>query len=412
MDAVASDFLKEAVYQNSLFSRKGLSERLFSLWFNGFVYNQIWEDPRVDREALQLQADSRILTISSAGCNLLNYLVDSPAAVNAVDLNPYHVYFTRLKLAAIQHLPTYEDFFNFFGRADAAVNLENYHKYIQKHLDPETREFWEGGSWLRQLFKQQRIHYFTKNIYRYARFGYFLRFINIISKRAGCQPEKLLHAKTLTEQKQAYEQHVAPFFNHWLVRLISKRSFAVFSLGIPPQQHDALKAESSGDMSRLYHDRMQHLCCDFPIQDNYFAWQGLTSRYDVENRQAVPDYLKPEHYEMIKANLARVSLQNISLFDYLQQLPDNSLDRFIFLDAQDWMTDDTLTRLWQEVARVGRAGTRIIFRTAGRESPIETALPAALRQQFVYEKLQSEQLYQQDRSAIYGGFHLYVMPNK
>ena len=144
MDAVANDFLKEAVYQNSLFSRKGLSERLFSLWFNGFVYNQIWEDPRVDRAALQLQADSRILTISSAGCNLLNYLVDSPAAVNAVDLNPYHVYFTRLKLAAIKHLPSYEDFFSFFGRADAAVNLENYHKYIQKHLDPETREFETG----------------------------------------------------------------------------------------------------------------------------------------------------------------------------------------------------------------------------------------------------------------------------
>ena len=40
--------LKKAVHHPRLASKRGLLERLFTLWFRGFVYNQIWEDPRVD----------------------------------------------------------------------------------------------------------------------------------------------------------------------------------------------------------------------------------------------------------------------------------------------------------------------------------------------------------------------------
>ncbi len=37
-------------------SRKGLEERLFTFAFSGLVYPQIWEDPVVDLEALDLEA--------------------------------------------------------------------------------------------------------------------------------------------------------------------------------------------------------------------------------------------------------------------------------------------------------------------------------------------------------------------
>ncbi|MCK4686027.1 MAG: DUF3419 family protein, partial [Pirellulales bacterium] len=65
--------LKKAVHHHRLASRRGLLERMFTLWFRGFIYNQIWEDPRVDAAALELGPESRLLTISSGGCNVLNY---------------------------------------------------------------------------------------------------------------------------------------------------------------------------------------------------------------------------------------------------------------------------------------------------------------------------------------------------
>ena len=37
------------------------------------VYNTCWEDPAVDRTALDLTSGDRILVITSAGCNALDY---------------------------------------------------------------------------------------------------------------------------------------------------------------------------------------------------------------------------------------------------------------------------------------------------------------------------------------------------
>ncbi len=73
--------------------------------FQGFVYNQIWEDPSVDLDALKLQPHHRLVTIASGGCNVLNYLRRRRRRSSRVDLNPHHVALTRLKLAALAHLP-------------------------------------------------------------------------------------------------------------------------------------------------------------------------------------------------------------------------------------------------------------------------------------------------------------------
>jgi S-adenosylmethionine-diacylglycerol 3-amino-3-carboxypropyl transferase len=402
--------LKKAVQHEPLMSKEGFTQRLFTMWFDGFVYNQIWEDPDVDLAALKLQSDSRILTISSGGCNVLNYLIQKPEKIVAVDLNHYHMQLTRLKLAALQYLPTYEAFFNFFGHANHPDNLKNYYTYIQPNLDAPTRHFWEGGSLIRRKLGRTRINYFRKNLYRYARFGFFMRFLHGIAKVTRHQPHKLLEAKTLEEQEAIFDKHIAPFFDNWLVKSVGNSPLAVFSLGIPPQQYNAMKKESKGKLLNLYRERVKRLACQFPVQDNYFAWQGFSLHYDTEGCQAIPEYLKREHYDSLKENLGRVETHVTTLADYMKSQPDNSLDRFVFLDSQDWMPDPVITEMWREIARVGRPGTRIIFRTASTDSPIETALPPDLRTQFVYEKEWSEQLFQQDRSAIYGGFHIYSKP--
>ena len=40
---------------------------------NNLVYNTCWEDPRLDRVALQIGPSDNILVITSAGCNALDY---------------------------------------------------------------------------------------------------------------------------------------------------------------------------------------------------------------------------------------------------------------------------------------------------------------------------------------------------
>ncbi|MFB6248793.1 MAG: DUF3419 family protein, partial [Salinibacter sp.] len=110
MPSSTASRLGQAVHRHEALSSDGLLERLFTLWFRGLVYTQIWEDPRVDAEALRLDDTSRILTISSAGCNVLNYLTHEPERILAVDLNTAHMALTRLRIAALRHLPDHEAF--------------------------------------------------------------------------------------------------------------------------------------------------------------------------------------------------------------------------------------------------------------------------------------------------------------
>jgi S-adenosylmethionine-diacylglycerol 3-amino-3-carboxypropyl transferase len=66
-----------------------------------------------------------------------------------------------------------------------------------------------------------------------------------------------------------------------------------------------------------------------------------------------------------------------------------------------------IDELWGEIARVGAPDTRVIFRTAGELSPVESALSPEVAARFRYRPEQSRELHRADRSAIYGMFHLY-----
>jgi S-adenosylmethionine-diacylglycerol 3-amino-3-carboxypropyl transferase len=407
--------LHAAVQNKSLSSRQGLLQRLFAVWFDAFVYNQIWEDPRVDLEALRLDGSSRILTISSGGCNALNYLLADPVSVTAVDLNRHHIYLLNLKLAALKHLPSYDSFFAFFGMARGENTGSDYLQYIAPNLDRRTREFWESNTLFGSVLYGERISFFrNRGLYDHSRNGYFLRFFHGLSRWLGCEIEKILDAETLEEQAELYEKHIDPFFDSFLVRSVTRLPVTVFGLGIPPQQYDELKRDLSGGRTiiDIYRDRVRRLACDFPIRENYFAWQAFARKYDTENRQALPEYLKRGNYEHLRSNAGRLMTKIGAATDEIRNNPGGAFNRFVLLDAQDWMDADALTDLWSAIAEKAEPGSRIIFRTAGASSPVETHPSEDLRSRFVYEKELSQNLFKQDRSSIYGGFHLYVMSDR
>jgi len=406
--------LQTAVQTERLSSRQGLLQKLFAVWFDAFVYNQIWEDPRVDVQALELDSHSRVLTISSGGCNAFNYLLEDPESVTAVDLNRHHIYLVNLKLAGLTHLPSYESFFSFFGAGHGPNTGSDYLRYIASNLDRDTRAFWESNTLLGGLIYGDRISFFRNaGLYDHSRNGYFLRFFHRLASLLGCDVPKILEARTLAEQEQLYKKHIDPFFDSVLIKTVGKLPVTMFGLGIPPQQYDELKRDLTGGRTviDIYRDRVRRLACDFPIEENYFAWQAFARKYDVENRKAIPEYLKEENFEHVRANAGRLMTKVGSATDEIRNRPKGAFNRFVFLDAQDWMDAATMTDLWSAIAEKAEPGSRIIFRTAGATSPIESNLPDELRERFVYEKELSQNLFRQDRSSIYGGFHLYIFRN-
>lgn len=387
-------------------------QRLFAIWFDAFVYNQIWEDPRIDLEALKLNDESRVLTISSGGCNALNYLLSSPQSVTAVDLNKNHIYLLDLKAAACNGLDDHEAFFDLFAKGKSKNAHVNYLRSVSPNLNRDARDFWESNSPFNGLLYGDRISFFTgSGLYDHSRNGYFLRFFHRFANLLGCRPEEILKARSFEEQEQLYMLHIDPFFDSSLIKTIGKLPITMFGLGIPPQQYDELKKDlaDGGSIIDVYRERTRRLACDYPIAKNYFAWQAFARKYDTEKRQAIPEYLKEDNYATLRQNIGRLQTKIGSATDAILNEPPDTFNRFVFLDAQDWMNAEQMTELWSAIAEKASSGSRVIFRTAGAASPLDDALPSELLARFAYEKELSAELFKKDRASIYGGFHLYIL---
>ncbi len=398
---MANVLLERAAHTRPANTGRGALERLFTLMFKGFVYNQIWEDPDIDMEALELEPHHRIITIASAGCNILNYLAADPARIIAVDLNSNHVALTRLKLAALRDLPAYDDFFRFFGEANDKANSKAYDNFLSERLDPVTRRYWEKHIPL----QGRRINMFARNLYRYGLLGRFIGLLHVVARLHGKRIGVLLDARTPDEQRSLYERTIAPLFDYKSIRFLSKSPISLYALGIPPAQYDELVA--AGDPAQILRQRVEKLACDFPFQQNYFAWQAFGRGYDLEKREAVPAYLREDVYNVIRTRTDRVEVHHASLIDFLKTQEPASLDRFVLLDAQDWMTADVIAQLWEQIDRTAAKDARVIFRTAGPASPLPKKLPAHLLAPWDYLEAESLAWHARDRSSIYGGFHVY-----
>jgi S-adenosylmethionine-diacylglycerol 3-amino-3-carboxypropyl transferase len=77
-----------------------IDQALFdAIYRRALVYNTCWEDPAVDRAALNFRPDDTVLVITSAGCNVLDYALTGPRRIHAVDANPRQTAPLELKLA-------------------------------------------------------------------------------------------------------------------------------------------------------------------------------------------------------------------------------------------------------------------------------------------------------------------------
>ncbi len=403
--AESHSLLKQAVRRHKVLSREGMLEKLFERLFRGLVYAQIWEDPEIDLEAMALTPDCHVVAIASGGCNILSYLTADPARITAVDLSRAHVALNRLKLTAAQRLPSWSDYYRFFGAANSSANPRAYDLHIAPHLDQASRAYWEGRSLHRG--GRRRISIFARNAYRHGVLGRFIGAAHVAARAYGVDFRKLLAARTIEEQQRFFDTVLAPLFDKPAVRWATSNRLSLYGLGIPPAQYEALAG--GRDMGAVLRDRVERLACGFSLDDNYFAWQAFGRGYARNASGPLPPYLRQENFAAVKRGAGKVEVMNRSVTDYLAACPAGSRDRYVLLDAQDWMTDAQLNALWTEITRTARPGARVIFRTAAEPSLLPGRVAPELLDQWHYEAEASRAFTARDRSAIYGGFHLYVL---
>src|SRR5690606_461741 len=143
-------------------------------------------------------------------------------------------------------------------------NVRAYFSHLQEHLDAPTRKYWES----RDRLGRRRVGYFGRNLYRHGLLGTFIGASHLLARIHGRNPRLLLKAKNREEQRQIFERELAPLSEKRHIRWLMSKPSALFGLGIPPSQFEALKGNES-HMAEVLRQRLERLACEFVLQDNY-----------------------------------------------------------------------------------------------------------------------------------------------
>ncbi len=374
-------------------------DRVFVRWFDQLVYPLIWEDPVSDLHALGNIEGQNMVCLTSGGCNILSYLTQNPAHIAAVDLNEAHLSLLALKQTAAQRL-SYQNFHRLFAQGNQLGN-EMLISSIKHDLPQFAQDYWQVNK------DAGRYSWFSTGFYHRGLLGRFIGFGHWLARRLGYDLSVMMQAKSRVEAEHIFDEKIAPLFDTRVVRWLSSQVWVLYGLGIPPRQYQVLKGDAL-HMADVLKARFRHLACDYDIDTNYFAWQAFARRFDDTNQAALPLYLQEVNYASTQQAAEKVTIHHQSVTDYLALRAANSIDVYVFLDAQDWMAAEQLTDLWLEVNRTAKVGARVIFRAAGKESPLEALLPANLLEYWTTDAARNEQFWHEDRSAIYGGCFIYT----
>ncbi len=367
---------------------RSLMERIV---FHGIVFNMSWEDPEMDRRALRVGPGDTVVSISSAGCNPLNFLCQNPDKLITIDGNPAQNAMVELKLAGIKTLD-HATFFDIFAARGPSVVSKVYRSRLRPNLSPRSRAFWDRNLWMAH-----------RGLYDFGKMGIAARIVRFILPLIGISKkhiEEFFELRSLDEQEAMYRKYVEPRLWGPVVQRLCESRWFMYLCGVHPRQLDLVDGRHG--IYAYVKERIEYVLTKVPIYDNYFLSVTATGRF---RNNRVPPYLLEENFETLRNNLDRVTVVNGWLGPYLDTLEAGSVNKFNLLDIFDWMTPELFEGTLESVLRVAAPEAKLIYRSGSYELPP----PPSIRKRLRHHAELSKELLAIDRSATYGSFYVFSL---
>lgn len=384
-----------------------LDQKVFdAIYSRSLVYNTCWEDPAVDRIALALRPQDRMLVIASAGCNVLDYALVAPACVHAVDANPRQIALLELKIAGIKRLE-FEDFFAFFGSGRHPRSDFLYRSALRQQLTPFARAYWDRYV---RWFAQQGPN---SSFYYHGLSGLVARgFRSYLQLQPGlvAAVDALLEARTLEDQCRIYDDQVQSRLWRRTLNWALSSQLTMSLLGVPHPQRKEVERQHASGVAGFVRASIEYVFRLLPIWSNYFWTLYLRGRYSVD---CCPEYLRPDNFTALKHGLVdRIQTHTCTVTDFLEKTRER-ISRFVLLDHMDWMSSYyplALAQEWEAICARATPDARMIFRSA-HQSPaylerLRLSDGRAVRDCVEFRPQLSAALQPHDRVHTYAGFHI------
>gem|GEM_PF-17787 len=381
-----------------------IDQKIFdALYSRSLVYNTCWEDPAVDRQALHLGPDDTVMVITSAGCNALDYALQGPAKVYAIDANPRQNALLELKMAGIRKLG-FDDFFAIFG-SGFHPNIKNIYRHqLRDELSEFAKTYWDRRfNW----FASRHGSFYFHGLAGFVARGFrtYFRMRPALAQRVA----ELFASTSPEEQRRIYDEKIAAELWTPVINWVLNRQLTMSLLGVPHPQRRLVQGQHPGGVSGFIRDAIEYVFRNLPVGDNYFWRVYLTGSYTCD---CCPSYLKEENFNALKGGLVDcIEPHTCTVTEFLQAGSD-PITRFVLLDHMDWMScyyPAALIEEWDAIFERAAPDARLLLRSAHANPPFLDWVRAGPERLLLGELLDFEtdvadRLQLEDRVHTYAGF--------
>jgi S-adenosylmethionine-diacylglycerol 3-amino-3-carboxypropyl transferase len=372
-----------------------ISQWLFDqIQSRNLVYNQCWEDPAVDDAVLGIETQDRIVMITSAGCNALDYMIHDPESIHCVDVNPNQNALLELKLAALASL-RYDQFFEMFGNGRIQGHRQVYRGRLRHLLTPASQAIWD-----------RRIDYFDPDgagLYFHGTAGVVartLRFYLNTCRGLRTDLSEFQLSRDISEQAEFYRTRIAPKLWSPMVRFLIRQPAVLSLLGVPAEQIRQIKLDGHAKVSSFIKERVEKTFTTIPMRHNYFWRVYIDGHYHPD---CCPNYLKREFFQFLRNRISRIRVQTRTLTDFLRST-GQQFSIFVLLDHMDWLSNQPLLleEEWRSIMDHAKPGARIIYRSG---SVTCDYIPAFARRRLQFQSDRTKEPHSRDRVGTYASLH-------
>ncbi len=378
-----------------------IADRIFSsIHSNNLVYNTCWEDPRCDRQLLDLKADSNIVMITSAGCNALDYALNRPGSIHCIDVNPRQNALLELKLASIEN-GNFNHHFSFFGSGVHHDAEAVYQEELRPKLPGFAQAYWDKNI---NFFNGKGVR---KTFYHYGTSGTFAFMVNKYlktRKKLFRNVKDFFAASNMKEQQRLYYQIEPKVLNKFVGWALNKH-LTMCLLGVPKSQQELFKTEYEKGALGFIQECLRKVFTTLPIQENYFYQLYINGKY---TKDCCPEYLRAANFEVLQEQSNKINTYTTTISDFLKKNP-GPYSHYVLLDHQDWLAAnavDALEEEWQLILENSKPGTKILLRSAALEVDF---FPDFVKDRLEFEKELTAKTHQEDRVGTYASVYMGIV---
>ncbi len=348
-------------------------------------YSQVWEDYTLLESAFDIRQDDRVLSIGSAGCNVLALLLHRPQSIIAIDMSSAQIALMELKFAGIQHLD-YREFLSLWGLSQRHQPLQLY-TWLEPFLSASARAYWQQHQ---AALASGLIH-----AGKLERFFQVMRRDHFASIWSPDAIQRLLGASSLDAQQEQFQQMATAEFESVFTAYFSQSSIA--KTGRDPAQ---FRYAEHDDVGGHFLQRFRRACTQQCLRDNHYMAYFLTGTYrDVE---AGPLFLRQAHFNELKGLVDRIQVTHAEIESYLNTLPPASLSAAVLSDIFEYISPEASDSLFALLADKIRPSGRIAYWNL----LVPRRSPPSLAAKWQHLDALSERLTQCDRAWFYQSFHV------